>query len=403
MALAQRQESVSPKSRPLLGASLRESTRIDFEREVSLSFENLEGFMTEFSVNISTTGMFVRSPEPRPAGTLLSFELALTDGQPLIRGHGEVVWVRRHDGGTEHPAGMGIRFVDLDPESRRLIRWAVVRRCFQDDDHLDLSELTAQAGSGVPLPGSAPNADAASSELRRLYTFAGCAAAQPERRWRPNLRPLLPLAALIVCGLYLVPGTTESAVAPEAAGEVPIVAQVAVPEPTVPASQPPQAAAVPAVAQPAVAVPAPALPIVPVASPPSEPAAPVAAAEPAAAAPEPPPPSRQQLVDVAQAWARAWADQRVDDYLGFYAADFRPPRGMSRGDWQAERRLRIASPRHIEVALGSIAVEPMSSDRARVTFDQAYRSDNYRDSVHKTLELVREKGDWRILAERADG
>ncbi len=82
-----------------------------------MSFENLEGFMSEFSVNISTTGMFVRSSEPRPAGTMLGFQLSLADGQPLIRGHGEVVWVRRHDGGTEHPAGMGIRFVydtDLD-------------------------------------------------------------------------------------------------------------------------------------------------------------------------------------------------------------------------------------------------------------------------------------------------
>ena len=74
MALAQRQEPESPSRRPLLGASLRESTRIDCEREVSLRFESLEGFMTEFSVNISTTGMFTRSHEPRPAGTLLGFD-----------------------------------------------------------------------------------------------------------------------------------------------------------------------------------------------------------------------------------------------------------------------------------------------------------------------------------------
>ena len=394
MAPALEQHAPTSPSRPLLAGSLRESTRIELEREVTLSFENLEGFMNEFSVNISTTGMFVRSREPRPAGTLLGFQLSLSDGQPLIRGHGEVVWVRRADEGPDRPAGMGIRFVDLDAESRRLIRWAVVRSCFQDDGrHLDLSELQATAAVEAAAELGQP-AGAASSQLRRMYSFAGCASARPERRFRPRLRPLLPLAALVVGCLYLMPGFTGSAAvtpiepAPtalaERAPEPAVAAPVAVPEKVMPVAEtvPAGETAVPTV-EPAAAETMPAAETVPL--------------------PETVPAARRQLVDVARAWARAWSDQRVDDYLGFYAAGFRPADGTSRGEWAAQRRVRILKPRHIEVALGSIVTEPMGSERAVVTFDQAYRSDSYRDRVRKTLELVRHDGGWKILAERVEG
>ncbi len=109
----------------------------------------------------------------------------------------------------------------------------------------------------------------------------------------------------------------------------------------------------------------------------------------------------QQLVELVQSWARAWSDQRVDAYLGLYASDFRPPGELSRGEWEAQRRSRILGPRQIEVQLSAIEVEPIDARRARVSFDQSYRSDNYRDTVRKSLELVREAGAWKILAERS--
>lgn len=110
-----------------------------------------------------------------------------------------------------------------------------------------------------------------------------------------------------------------------------------------------------------------------------------------------------QLVETARAWAAAWAEQRVDDYLAFYAADFRPPRDLRRGEWEKLRRSRILRPRRIEVKLGAIEVELIGDGLAHIRFDQAYRSDSYRDQVRKTLELVREGAGWRILEERTAG
>ncbi len=109
----------------------------------------------------------------------------------------------------------------------------------------------------------------------------------------------------------------------------------------------------------------------------------------------------RQLATAAHDWARAWTEQRVDDYLRFYARDFQPPHGLDRSVWQAQRRARILRPRQIEVQLSALEVEPIDARRARVSFDQSYRSDNYSDRVGKSLELILEDGTWKILAERS--
>ncbi len=109
-----------------------------------------------------------------------------------------------------------------------------------------------------------------------------------------------------------------------------------------------------------------------------------------------------ELVAVARAWAQAWADGEIDDYLGFYAAGFTPADGLSRGQWEAQRRQRLARAESVEIRLGAIATQLLSPERGRVSFDQSYRSNLYNDDVRKTLELVMEDGRWRILEERVE-
>src|SRR5262245_42760281 len=67
-------------------------------------------------------GMFTRTSSPKPVGTIFDFELSLTDDFKLVQGIGEVLWVRDVDDGPERPSGMGVRFLDLSSESRRLIQ-----------------------------------------------------------------------------------------------------------------------------------------------------------------------------------------------------------------------------------------------------------------------------------------
>ena len=63
------------------------------------------------------------------------------------------------------------------------------------------------------------------------------------------------------------------------------------------------------------------------------------------------------------------------------------------------REERILKPRQIQVEVRDLRTEIASSERARASFAQTYTSDRYRDTVHKTIELVRGAQGWLILAE----
>ena len=119
--------------------------------------------------------------------------------------------------------------------------------------------------------------------------------------------------------------------------------------------------------------------------------------------PENPGPASDGPTNFLQQWARAWSGKRVEEYLGCYSDEFRPPNGMSRSNWEASRRSRIETAQWIEVQVRGFEVEMLAPERARVTFDQIYRSDRFGDSVRKTIELAREEGRWTIVAERVGG
>jgi len=115
-------------------------------------------------------------------------------------------------------------------------------------------------------------------------------------------------------------------------------------------------------------------------------------------------PSAAESVDAAvlrtvKAWAQAWSAKDADAYLAFYAPEFKPPPGMTRADWENERRSRISGPRSIKVAIRDAKVVRRDDRSAAVIFQQAYHSDRFQGRTRKTLELVRVGDDWRIVEE----
>jgi tetratricopeptide (TPR) repeat protein len=154
------------------------------------------------------------------------------------------------------------------------------------------------------------------------------------------------------------------------------------------------------------AAPAPVTPIAP------EPGVAVAAPAPQAkaagpvAAPAPPPDPRHELqkdiVSAVRSWANAWSAQDVDRYLSSYAAEYTPPGGLSRGDWEAQRRKRLTDPKYIKVEIAGIQVHALGNGQARASFRQKYQSDTYSDQVRKTLLLKKNNGVWQIVEERSE-
>src|SRR5215217_3912229 len=96
----------------------RDSRRVPIATKVQFKFDRFSGFISEYSSNVSPTGMFIVTDSPEPAGRILDLEFRLGDGFEIIKGQGEVVWARTETAGPSRPPGMGIRFMELSPGSQ---------------------------------------------------------------------------------------------------------------------------------------------------------------------------------------------------------------------------------------------------------------------------------------------
>lgn len=83
---------------------------------VNQEFAAVEQHLSEYVVNVSRTGAFIRSKDPLPVGTRVNLKFAiLLDEIEVIEGVGEVVRV------DTDPPGMGVVFRELSQYSKNLI------------------------------------------------------------------------------------------------------------------------------------------------------------------------------------------------------------------------------------------------------------------------------------------
>lgn len=108
----------------------------------------------------------------------------------------------------------------------------------------------------------------------------------------------------------------------------------------------------------------------------------------------------QAPVTALKAWAAAWSAKDADKYLAFYAPDFHTPEGVSRSDWEAQRRERIAKPAHIQVQIRKIKVDFADDTHVTVKFHQSYHASHFKSADNKTLLMVKSGETWLIQEER---
>lgn len=109
-------------------ADARKDKRTLLSVKIRYKSATLEDFIERYSNDISRGGVFIKAKNPLAVGTLLKFEFLLQDQSTLIHGVGRVVWRRDEQEADENnPAGMGIKFIKMDPDSR-----SVVQRIVED-------------------------------------------------------------------------------------------------------------------------------------------------------------------------------------------------------------------------------------------------------------------------------
>ncbi|BBB30921.1 tetratricopeptide repeat protein [Neptunomonas japonica] len=109
----------------------------------------------------------------------------------------------------------------------------------------------------------------------------------------------------------------------------------------------------------------------------------------------------QEAVSHINSWASAWSKQNVSGYLSAYTAGFRPLNGLSNNAWQTQRNQRLTKPTFIKVKLNNIRTRIINADTAKVTFNQTYQSNTFKDTSKKQILLTRVNNAWRIKEERS--
>lgn len=167
----------------------RDSRRVPLETRVQFKFDRFDGFISEYSSNISPGGLFLRTRAPQPPGTVIDFELRLGDGFELIRGRGEVVWNRLEDEGPTRPAGMGLRFLELSEGSKDLIYRIVDQHVLQGGTPFDVTQRPSDpVPLSAPPPGAAPWPRPAPLTSKDVFDLPPPPAAAPAASpWLPSL------------------------------------------------------------------------------------------------------------------------------------------------------------------------------------------------------------------------
>ena len=109
-----------------------------FDLEVKVDLESDHNFYTGLTQNISSGGLFIATHHLRKIGDRITLKFTLPGSDKVLAVETEVRWLRensalmRADGGT----GMGVRFINLTPETSAAINSFVQSResLYYDDE-----------------------------------------------------------------------------------------------------------------------------------------------------------------------------------------------------------------------------------------------------------------------------
>ncbi len=103
--------------------------------------------------------------------------------------------------------------------------------------------------------------------------------------------------------------------------------------------------------------------------------------------------------NVIESWRAAWSGKDVKTYLSHYARSFKP-QDVKRSVWEVHRKIALTAPKTITVTLDEIEVNVADATHASAQFRQDYKSERLAEAGRKTLTLVKEGGQWKIVREQ---
>lgn len=114
------------------------------QHELLVAYRTVDGFITDWAVNISRGGIFINTRKPLAVGTTVRLIISLPDTAFPFDLTGRVARVNEFDNPSNQVPGMGIEFVDVDDEKRQRIERFVdrLRQELPDPSHSAPPEVT---------------------------------------------------------------------------------------------------------------------------------------------------------------------------------------------------------------------------------------------------------------------
>ena len=95
---------------------------------IRIKYKIINQFFEDYIKNISLGGIFVATVDPLPVRTRLKVQFTLPNMKNTIRTEGIVVHsIRQSEKDKPQVSGMGIKFSDLDAETKRLVEAYIIQ------------------------------------------------------------------------------------------------------------------------------------------------------------------------------------------------------------------------------------------------------------------------------------
>jgi uncharacterized protein (TIGR02266 family) len=189
---------------------MRKDRRAPASLKVKYKSASVDEFIEQFGADVSRGGIFIKTKKPLETGALLKFEFQLQGGAAVIHGVGRVAWRRAEEHARpDLPAGMGIKFIKLDEQSRAVIERIEARHGagsrFDQTEAAELAPPISSVPPGTPLspPPAAPRSVAPGARPTPLVPGPLSGGAAPANQVEPAPIGLSPAAAAALAAARL--------------------------------------------------------------------------------------------------------------------------------------------------------------------------------------------------------
>jgi len=126
------ERSPEPEGGDSAAEQRRQAERV--ETTLRVDYRNEGTFLFAYATNVSSLGIFIHTRTPVAPGTVLDLQFGPGDDADVLSVRGEVVWINPYRPGGSNPnPGMGIRFVEMDPERRQRLVLLVRRIAYLEE------------------------------------------------------------------------------------------------------------------------------------------------------------------------------------------------------------------------------------------------------------------------------